>query len=593
MARNFDVPKIEVSKGAAAGAWQLTVWLLRHYPIRMATIYLGAIVATLSDNLGLVLLIPIFHLATSPDKLNAFADGKLGWLSDAMNSFPIPTNLTFLMALFCIAIVVKAILLAAIAFIKAKFLLQATTDLRLRLLEASFSAEWPYLRRVSTGELIHVTSTEVSRFRNALANVISLTVTLASVAIYCAVALTLSWLVVVTVTVLAAVSTVVIRPLRTIAYAEGFKQSRELSQISRLIADAVGGVKVLKAMNRHDEPLNLIREKNHSLFRSQLRGDMSGVVLNQIQEPLAAICIAVLVALGLGLFGLDLAVLGVLALVLVRMIAKIWSVHSTVQGIGGQLGAVSVVSTHLIEAKKAVEDLRESAQAASLAKSITFENVTLAYNKNVILKDLNFSIAFPGLTVLEGPSGSGKSTIIDATLGFMKPLSGVIMIDGTPLSSVNLARWRSDIGYLPQEVLLFADTLRNNVTLGDASISDDDVLAALGGAELRSFVEAKPEGLNFAIENNGSNLSGGQRQRVALARALVRKPKLLILDEATSALDHANRRNIIDTVVRLSRSIAVLSATHDEKLAGVADVSVVVTNDSASSILRQGRPHVA
>src|SRR5690606_21587447 len=148
------------------------------------------------------------------------------------------------------------------------------------------------------------------------------------------------------------------------------------------------------------------------------------------------------------------------------------------------------------------------------------------------------------LTTLIGPSGAGKTTLSDVLLGLVRPRSGQILVDGVPLEELNLEQWRELVGYVPQELFLFHDTVMNNVTLGDPHITPEEVREALEAAGAWSFVEQLPQGMDTVVGERGTLLSGGQRQRISIARALVRKPKLLLLDEVTSALDPATEAEI-------------------------------------------------
>ena len=132
--------------------------------------------------------------------------------------------------------------------------------------------------------------------------------------------------------------------------------------------------------------------------------------------------------------------------------------------------------------------------------------------------------------------------------------------------------WRSMIGYVPQEMIMFHGTVRENVVLGDTSIEDARVIDALHQAGALPFIEAHPQGLDRTVGESGSKLSGGQRQRLALARALVRSPKLLILDEVTAGLDEATERSIIDTLRQLRGRVTVVAISHQKGLPQAADV---------------------
>src|SRR5208283_234533 len=140
-------------------------------------------------------------------------------------------------------------------------------------------------------------------------------------------------------------------------------------------------------------------------------------------------------------------------------------------------------------------------------------------------------------TAILGPSGGGKSTFADLLIGLLTPDKGQILIDGKPLEGNMLHSWRRSVGYVPQESLLFHETLQDNMRWASPESSEEDIWEALELASAMDFVKAFPEGLETVVGDRGVRLSGGQRQRIALARALLRKPTLLLLDEATSNLD--------------------------------------------------------
>ena len=156
-------------------------------------------------------------------------------------------------------------------------------------------------------------------------------------------------------------------------------------------------------------------------------------------------------------------------------------------------------------------------------------------------------------------------------LGLHSPTSGSVFIDGRPLKEIDLRSWRRLIGYVPQDLVLFHDTLHANLTLGDTSISDDDVRKALETAGAWDFINAMPEGIMSVAGQQGAKLSGGQRQRIAIARALVLKPRLLILDEVTSALDTSTEREICENIRNLSHDITIFAITHRPALLEIAD----------------------
>jgi ATP-binding cassette, subfamily C, bacterial len=171
-----------------------------------------------------------------------------------------------------------------------------------------------------------------------------------------------------------------------------------------------------------------------------------------------------------------------------------------------------------------------------------------------------------------GPSGEGKTTLVDLVIGLLRPQQGRLMLDGVPLDEVDRGAWRHSIGYVPQEVFLFHDSLWRNITLGDTDFTADDVKQALMSAGAWGFACALEDGLETVVGERGSRLSGGQRQRISIARALIRKPQLLILDEATSALDAETEADIAETLRRLTPQVTILAITHRSSLVRHADV---------------------
>lgn len=220
---------------------------------------------------------------------------------------------------------------------------------------------------------------------------------------------------------------------------------------------------------------------------------------------------------------------------------------------------------------------------------IAFEDVTFAYpDKSVpALKNINFT-AEPGQTIaLVGRSGSGKSTISALLTRFYAPQQGTISIDGVPLQDIELTSLRRQFALVSQHVVLFNDTIANNIAYGaNQSVSRDEVEKAAAMAHVTEFVEQLPEGMDTIIGENGLMLSGGQRQRIAIARAILAKAPILILDEATSALDTESERLIQDALETLQKSCTSLVVAHRLSTIENADEIMVVEQ---GEIIERGR----
>jgi len=176
---------------------------------------------------------------------------------------------------------------------------------------------------------------------------------------------------------------------------------------------------------------------------------------------------------------------------------------------------------------------------------VKFENVSFSYNKNIhVLSDVDFNILAKEKVALIGLSGAGKTTVVNLISRFYEPSSGRILIDGIDIRDVNLSSLRSQIGLVTQELILFNDTVRNNIAYGLEDTPEEKILEAAIAAEAHDFILKLPEGYETKIGEKGGLLSIGQRQRLAIARALLKNPPILVLDEATSALDSESERFI-------------------------------------------------
>ena len=216
-----------------------------------------------------------------------------------------------------------------------------------------------------------------------------------------------------------------------------------------------------------------------------------------------------------------------------------------------------------------------------LRHELRFDQVTLGYDRRTVIARADFSIPAGSLCAFTGASGGGKTTLVDSVLGLMTPDSGRVLVDGIDLADADIIAWRRHIGYVPQELVLFNDSVLMNISFGRDDITEADVRRALKDAEALEFVEAMPRGLDTPVGERGSALSGGQRQRLALARALVHSPDLLILDEATAALDPVTEAEICRTLRRLAGERTILAISHQPRIADIADLVVDVSGTFA------------
>ena len=210
---------------------------------------------------------------------------------------------------------------------------------------------------------------------------------------------------------------------------------------------------------------------------------------------------------------------------------------------------------------------------------IEFRNVAFSYPTRTDIKifaDLNFSVSSGEKVALVGPSGSGKSTIIKLLSGFYPFQGGEIFIDGKPIESYNLTALRKNIGMVPQEVILFGGTIRENIAYGKPTATEGEIIEAAKKANAWDFIASFPENLDTIVGERGLKLSGGPKQRVAIARAILRDPKILILDEATSALDSESEKLVKDALDKLMKGRTTFIIAHRLSTIREADKILVI-----------------
>lgn len=207
------------------------------------------------------------------------------------------------------------------------------------------------------------------------------------------------------------------------------------------------------------------------------------------------------------------------------------------------------------------QDLQEEKEELhSFQEGISFERVTFSYGENKVLEDLSLSLKKNGKYLIVGPSGGGKSTFLKLLRKYFHPQSGSIYVDGKPLNYITKESYFKHLSNVEQNVFMFDDTVRNNLTLLK-DIPEEKIQEAITRAGLRSFVENLPKGLETIIEDNGRNISGGERSRIAIARALLNESEILILDEAFQSLDYETARAIEKTILDLPE-LTVVNVSH-------------------------------
>lgn len=262
--------------------------------------------------------------------------------------------------------------------------------------------------------------------------------------------------------------------------------------------------------------------------------------------------------------------------------------------IGGAIAGLGNFYTEILGALGATERVREildqpsevqirpvgPADRRSLRGDIRYENVHFRYptREDVeVLKGVSFEVKAGQKVALVGPSGAGKSTIVQLLLRYYELGQGNIQVDGRPISEYEISEYRSHTAIVPQEVILFGGTIRENILYGKPDATEEEVIDAARQANAWDFIRAFPDGLDTLVGERGVKLSGGQRQRIAIARAILKNPSILLLDEATSSLDAESEKLVQDALSKLLEGRTSIIIAH--RLATIRDVDQILVLD--------------
>ncbi|MEM7530315.1 MAG: ABC transporter ATP-binding protein [Pseudomonadota bacterium] len=535
---------------------------------RPVLVLLCLVLGALAQGIGLASMLPIVSivLGTEEQGAGASTEAVFRWLDWA----GIPAEAPLLLAFAVLAILLKNALTFLAMIYVGYSVAHISTSIRRRFVDRLLEVRLSYLADEPAGAITNALSVDATRAGNAYLAVANFIVQALQALIYVGVALFVSWQVTLVALGAGLGIAFLLRYFIRKARNAGRRQTQHTSDFTATLADGLNNLKPLRAMERQRHVSALLGHSVERLRKALRRQVVAKHALKNINEVLAAAIMAAGLALAVGFLEIPGTELVVLALLLVQLVSTINKAQREYQN------AVILESAYYnvldrIDAAAAAREIDSGTALPVLEQGCRFESVSFSHPDRPVLHDVTLEFPVNRTTVLTGPSGAGKTTVTDLVLGFITPSSGRILIDGRPLSEISLRAWRRTIGYVPQELVLFNETVFENIALGDPEIGESDVRAALKVAGGLAFVDALPEGLATVVGEKGARLSGGQRQRIALARALVLQPKLLILDEVTSALDPSSEAEIVENIRALKGKTTIIAITHRSALLDIAD----------------------
>lgn len=550
---------------ALANAYRV---LSKHGLWRQIPLILGILLNGLLDGLGIATFLPILVIASggaskTPTKLEQIIYGILEHLH-------LPASLGVLILIAGGCMVLKAIVSLVVARAIGFAVAEIATDLRRDVVDRLLRARWSYFTVNPVGRFAAAVSTEANWASFAYKTSLNVFASGIKALVYCIIVLLIDWRVAIGAMILGVGLGLTMRFLTQMSRRAGRQQRVSLRTLISDLTDVVTGFKPLKAMYRHETLIAGLKAEADRLRQAMYELAMAEQLANALPDLLIVALLVASTLVAVSLFGIEFSALLISLYLTNRLIDTFATVQRAIQETAQSESNYWSLQATINEANEAAETFAGTAQP-SLKKACRLDGITFSYGLKPVLTDVSLEIPAGQITTLIGKSGSGKTTIADLILGLFVPDRGTVTLDGVALREIDIAKWRDMIGYVPQEVLLFNDTVFANVALGDPRVTEEQVVEALRAAGAAEFILSQPRGIQADVGEYGAKLSGGQRQRIALARALVHRPTLLILDEATSALDPDTEADICATVRRQAGAMTVLAITHQPAWVEAAD----------------------
>jgi ABC-type multidrug transport system fused ATPase/permease subunit len=539
-----------------------------HARRRLWVLVLASVVVAGLDMLALLLLVPFLaFLGPGGVPKGVFVEFVQGVLGTAT-----PERVVLILAFAAtVLFIIKGLAAVVLLWIQTGVLNRAQVALSGRILTGFTQAPWLAQQSSGTGTLIRTTVGSVSSMTALIGSALGVIAESAVfVAIVAALIIINPLLAISALVYLVIAGLIYLRIVRRPIERRGRQIQAEGERMNSSLIELVGGIKELTIRDSASTYLG------RYVWAAQ--GYLSAVrlitVTNQGMRYLLEILMIAGAALVIGFATFSgsattvLVSMGVLLAGGLRLVPSLNILLIAVNSIRANEPAVKIVEDELSrlgEYEHAPEAIDSGGGTFIPTGAFAIDDLTFRYPTRVddALSGISISVGFGEALGIVGSTGSGKSTFVDVLLGLLDPVAGSISIDGRPLQG-NVRAWRSQIGFVPQDIFLVDDTLAANITFGEAgeAISDERIAEAIRLAQLEDVVAQLPEGLGTMLGERGVRLSGGQRQRVGLARALYRQPRVLILDEATSALDNETERKISDALKTLHGQLTMVVIAH-------------------------------
>jgi len=481
-----------------------------------------------------------------------------------------------------IIVIVYTIRSAAMFFSEYSFEkvgLSTVRDMRNDLYEAIINQSFRFFSKRPTGELVSRIVSDVEMIQNALS------IRMSDLFQHSATLLVLVVFVVFVNTELAilcfVVAPVIIVPVLHFAgrmRRATHKTQERMADVAMFLEETIKGVRIVKAFGMEKVETLRFRRATQQHLDINLKSRRIQAMSSPVMELIGGVCAVLLIGYAAYRIKSGLMTIGQFfsfVVALTMMYTPIKRLNKANLAINAAISATQRVFD-VIDTENEIVERPDAISLSGVGRGIEYCNVRFAYGSEPVLKGINLTVAPGEMVAIVGTSGAGKTTLVNLLPRFYDVTDGAIRVDGIDVRDMTMVSLRSLIGVVTQEVVLFNDTVRNNIAYGREDVAQEALEGATRAANALDFVEALPLGFDTSVGESGVLLSGGQRQRLAIARAILKDPPILILDEATSALDTESERLVQQALANLMTGRTTLVIAHRLSTVRRADRIIVL-----------------
>ena len=546
--------------------------------VRMYLIYALGIIASVFEGIGILMLLPLLQSLDNDSNINKADGGINEILYGLIDLLGFSDSIISILLLISMAFILKGIITFCALGLTAYLLGQLLKEIKVKLFTLYSNVSYSYFSSKNTGDLINMINEQPTKALEAFKQ-LSL---LGSHLINTIILMTLAFLMTFSFGVMALLLGVFLLVifLRMNSYVQNLSRiaAQENGTLTKWLIQSLHGFKYLISTDQIKSLKKYIDNSIYILTSTQIKSGIAAAFTQSVREPIAVVFIMIIVFLQIFIFDLRLEPILVSIALFYRALNSTLAVQSAFQGTFQSIGSMELVHNEFINQR--MNQSHDGEKSISrFNKEIEFKDVSFKYansNKGA-LTSITLKIPFKSSIAIVGESGAGKTTLVDLITLTNNPQSGSISIDGILSNKIYQSSWRQQIGYVSQDTLIFDDTIANNITMWNSSITnkkiEQELRNAAKQANILEFIDSLPNGFNTVVGDRGILLSGGQKQRIFIARELYRKPNLLILDEATSSLDSESEKSIQESIESLKGKITVVIIAH--RLSTIKNVDTI------------------